>query len=484
VTDPSANPGVPPAQAPDPGFASTGLVPVEVYQSQILAAIRALPPTQLYLADAEGCVLAEDVTAGVPLPSFDNSSMDGYAVLAADLKGASEHSPVTLPVTTEIAAGDTGAFALVPGTAIRIMTGAQMPSGADAVVPVEQTDGGIARVAIRAEVGAGNAVRYVGGDAAQGETLIVKGTRLKPMHIAVAASAGRARVLVRPRPRVVVLATGNELAEPGTPLVPGRIWESNSYMIAAAAREAGAIAFRHAIVPDDPAGVLPTLEEQLLRADLLITTGGVSMGGEHDVVKAALSQLGTVTFQKVAMQPGMPQGFGTVGEDRIPIFTLPGNPVSAYVSFQLFVRPAIGALQDQLTQFLPTVSATLTGPLRSPAGRRSFLRGVLSEDKAQVTPLSGQGSHQIAALGRATALIVVPEWVVSLGEGDKAHVLVLPLSSGDIYQSPRPPYRCGLRPYIRRRRRIARSCARRLAPPREDRGSQSSAVATVGGKSR
>ena len=401
-------------------------MPVEVYQSQILAVIRALPPTELDLADAEGCVLAEDVTAGVPLPSFDNSSMDGYAVLAANLKGASEHSPVTLPVTAEIAAGDTRAFALAPGTAIRIMTGALLPSGADAVVPVELTDGGIARVEIRAEVTAGSAVRYAGGDALQGETLLVKGTRLKPMHIAVAASAGRARVLVRPRPRVVVLATGNELAEPGTPLVPGRIWESNSYMIAAAAREAGAIAYRHAIVPDDPAGVLPTLEEQVLRADLLVTTGGVSMGGEHDVVKAALSQLGTVTFQKVAMQPGMPQGFGTVGDDGIPIFTLPGNPVSAYVSFQLFVRPAIGALQDHRTEFLPMISATLTGPLRSPAGRRSFLRGVLSEDKTQVTPLSGQGSHQIAALGRATALIIVPEWVVSLGEGDKADVLVLP----------------------------------------------------------
>ena len=329
-----------------------------------------------------------------------------------------------------------------------------LPSGADAVVPVELTDGGIARVAVRAEVAAGNAVRYLGGDALEGETLLVKGTRLKPMHIAVAASAGRARVVVRPRPRVVVLATGNELAEPGTPLVPGRIWESNSYMIAAAAREAGAIAYRHATVPDDPAGVLPTLEEQLLRADLLVTTGGVSMGGEHDVVKAALGQLGTVTFQKVAMQPGMPQGFGTVGDDRIPIFTLPGNPVSAYVSFQLFVRPAIGALQGQLTEFLPMVSATLTGPLRSPAGRRSFLRGVLSEDKTQVTPLSGQGSHQIAALGRATALIVVPEWVVTLGEGDKADVLVLPLFLGDAHHSPDPRLaaasvrRCGL---LRRR---------------------------------
>jgi molybdopterin molybdotransferase len=399
---------------------------VEVYQSQILTAIRGLPATELALADAEGCVLAEDVTAAVPLPSFDNSSMDGYAVLASDTARASSDSPVTLPVAGEIAAGDIGSFALVPGSAIRIMTGAQMPSGADAVIPVELTDGGVNRVEIRNEVAPGNAVRYAGGDARQGEILLAKGTRLKPMHIAVAASAGRGRVLVRPRPRVVVLSTGNELAEPGTPLVPGRIWDSNSYMIAAAAREAGAIAFRHAIVPDDPSGVLPVLEEQLLRADLLVTTGGVSMGGEHDVVKVALSRLGTVTFRKVAMQPGMPQGFGTVGDDRIPIFTLPGNPVSAYVSFQLFVRPALGALQGVLTDFLPMVRATLAGPVRSPAGRRSYLRAVLSQDKAQVSPLSGQGSHQIAALSKANALVVVPEWAVSLKEGDTTDVIVLP----------------------------------------------------------
>jgi molybdopterin molybdotransferase len=402
------------------------MTPVDDYQSQVLAAIRALPPAQLALADAEGCVLAEDVAAAAALPSFDNSSMDGYAILAADTAGASAQAPVTLPVTGEIAAGDTGAFRLLPGTAIRIMTGAQLPVGADSVIPVELTDGGDARVQIRGAATPGGHVRYAGGDARQGEVLLPAGTRLKPMHIAVAASAGRGTVLVRPRPRVVVLSTGNELTEPGTPLVPGRIWDSNSYMIAAAAREAGAIAFRHAIVPDDAAGVLPALEEQLLRADLLITTGGVSMGGEHDVVKAALSSLGTVSFHKVAMQPGMPQGFGTIGDDRIPIFTLPGNPVSAYVSFQLFVRPALGALQGDLTGFLPMVSATLDSPVRSPAGRRSYLRGVLSVDKTQVTPLSGQGSHQIAALGKANALIIVPESTEFLKDGDAADVLVLP----------------------------------------------------------
>jgi len=400
------------------------LATVDAYQAAILAAISPLPPVSLELADAERCVLAEDVTAAVSLPSFDNSSMDGYAVHAADTTHSSERKPLTLEVTAEIAAGDTGAYQLASGTAIKIMTGARMPAGADAVVPVEWTDGGGKRVEVYRPVAAGNAVRYVGGDATEGETLLTKGMRLRPMQIAVAASAGRKVIKVRPRPRVVVLSTGNELTEPGTPLVPGQIWDSNSYMLAAAAREAGAVTRRHAVVPDDPAGVLPALEAQLSEADLLVTTGGVSMGGEHDVVKAALRELGTVAFRKVAMQPGMPQGFGTLGEGRVPIFTLPGNPVSAYVSFQLFVRPAIAALQDADDLRLPVARATLTGPVRSPEGRRSFLRGVLTG--GQVAPLSGQGSHQIAALGRANALIVVPEETTRLPEGETVDVLVLP----------------------------------------------------------
>jgi len=407
------------------GHAHDGpLIPVEQYRSAILAAITPLPPASMALADAEGCVLAEDVTAAISLPSFDNSGMDGYAVQAKDTISSSERAPTTLQVTSEIAAGDTGAYQISPGTASKIMTGARMPDGADAVVQVEWTDGGTDQVRVYHSVEPGNAVRYAGGDAVEGETLLSAGVRMRPMQIAVAASAGRRAVQVRPRPRVVVLSTGNELTEPGTPLIPGQIWDSNSYMLAAAAREAGALARRRSGVPDDPAGMLPALEEQLDGADLLITTGGVSMGGEHDVVKAALQKLGTVAFRKVAMQPGMPQGFGTIGEKRVPIFTLPGNPVSAYVSFQLFVRPAIGALQGAGDLALPSTRATLTSGVRSPAGRRSYLRGVLDGD--QVTPLSGQGSHQIAALGRANALIVVPEAETRLPEGNPVEVLVLP----------------------------------------------------------
>jgi molybdopterin molybdotransferase len=412
------------------GHGGEPLTPVEEHLAEILATITPLPPTELGLNDIGGLVLAEDVSAVSALPSFDNSGMDGYAVRVEDVAAATGEQPVTLPVTAEVAAGDTGAYALQPGTAIKIMTGAMLPHGTEAVVPVEWTDGGSARVSIRAGAEYGSSVRLAGEDAKAGEVLVTAGTRLRPMHVAVIAAAGRGSVLVRPRPRVVVLSTGNELAEPGTPLVPGRIWDSNSFMLAAAAREAGALAYRQAILPDHPDEVLPAIEDQLVRADLMVTTGGVSMGGEHDVVKAALQQLGTITFRKVAMQPGMPQGFGTIAlpaaGDRVPIFTLPGNPVSAYVSFQVFARPAIAALQGYDGLGLQKVQAELAGPLRSPAGRRSFLRGVLDRAAGKVTPLTGQGSHQIATLGKANALVVVPEWVVQMSGGDTAEVLILP----------------------------------------------------------
>ena len=406
------------------GHGDEPLTSVEDHLAEILGTITPLAPAELGLGDAGGLVLAEDVSAASPLPSFDNSGMDGYAVRVEDIAAATEEAPVTLPVTAEVAAGDTGSYALQPGTAIKIMTGAMLPHGAEAVVPVEWTDGGSTQVRIRAGAEYGQAVRLTGEDAKAGQVLVTAGTRLRPMHVAVIAAAGRGSVLVRPRPRVMVLSTGNELAEPGTPVVPGRIWDSNSFMLAAAAREAGCLARRQVALPDHPDELLPAIEDQLARADLMITTGGVSMGGEHDVVKAALQRLGTITFRKVAMQPGMPQGFGTV--ERVPIFTLPGNPVSAYVSFQVFARPAVGALQGDDGLGLETVRAELPGPLRTPAGRRSFLRGVLDRTRGLIAPLTGQGSHQVATLGKANALVIVPERVTAMSEGDTAEVLVLP----------------------------------------------------------
>jgi len=403
---------------------------VESYLSEVLATIRPVPARELRLDEADGGVLTEDVTAAWPLPPFDNSGMDGYAVLAADVATATPERPVTLPVSGEVPAGDTAHHDLAPGTCIRIMTGAPLPSGADAVVPVEWTDADRAdtrrRVTIRRPAEPGNAIRRTGGDAVPGDLLLAAGTRLGPVQLALLAAAGRGTVTARPKPRLTVMSTGNELIEPGQPVTPGQIWESNSRMLAAAAQQAGCLARRHPIVPDDKAAVLAAIEDALADTDLLVTTGGVSMGGEHDVVKAALHDLGTVTFRKIAMQPGMPQGFGVVGPASTPIFTLPGNPVSAYVSFQLFVRPAVGVLQGIDPERLAADRATLAAPVRSPAGRRSYLRGVLDSSAGTVAPVSGQSSHQLAALARANALIVVPDSVTELPEGADVDVLVLP----------------------------------------------------------
>lgn len=392
--------------------------PVDRHLADILATVRPLAPLEVEIEAALGAVLAEDVASPVPLPPFDNSAMDGYAVRAEDVAAA----PVTLPVIGDVAAGDGGLNALGPGLVTRIMTGAPLPAGADAVVPVEWTDGGTARARIDRPAPLGNAIRRAGEDVRAGDVVLREGARIGPAQIGILAGVGRRRVLVRPRPRVVVLSTGAELAEPGTPLGAGRIWESNSFMLAAAVREAGAEGFRAGSVTDDPKEFMDTLDAQLLRADAVITSGGVSMGA-YEPVKEALSPLGTVTFEKVAMQPGMPQGFGVVGPDRVPIFTLPGNPVSSFVSFVLFVKPALRAMQGLPAGPPPTVRAAVTAPLRSPEGKRSYLRAVLTRET--VAPVTRQGSHQLAALAGANALIVVPEDVTSLPEG--AEVEVIPL---------------------------------------------------------
>jgi molybdopterin molybdotransferase len=294
------------------------------------------------------------------------------------------------------------------------------------VVPVEQTDGGTEQVAISQAAAGGAAIRRAGGDAQPGDLLLTAGTRLGAVHLGLLAAAGHGAVTARPRPRVTVIATGNELVEPGGQLVPGQIFESNAIMLAAAARETGCPAVQYPIVRDDASAVLAAVTDALTSADLLITSGGVSMGGEHDVVKAALSTLGTVTFRRVALQPGMPQGFGTVGPAATPIFTLPGNPVSAYVSFCLFVQPALDVMQGIFRERAKRAPVILAESVRSPAGRRSYLRGVLDSDAGLVTPVAGQASHQLANLARANALIIVPEEVTSLEAGASVDVMELP----------------------------------------------------------
>ncbi len=400
---------------------------VDDHLADILGAVHPVEPIALALLEARGCLLAEDVTAPEALPAFDNSALDGYAVRYADLAGAAEDAPVTLPVAADIAAGASGFFSVRRGMCARIMTGAPMPAGADAVVPVEWTDGGTTRVQVRAAPEEGQGVRRQGEDVESGEVVLREGRRLAAPQLGLLAAVGRARVRARPRPRVVVLSTGAELVEPGDEARPGQIADANSYTLAAAAAEAGCLAYRHGIVGDDSRELLDAIEDQLVRADAVVTSGGVSAGA-YDVVKEVLSKLGTVSFERVAMQPGMPQGFGIVGSAGTPIFTLPGNPVSAYVSFHVFVAPALRRMAGLEPRALATSRAFLTARLTSPPGKRSFARAHLQPKHnvtPDVTPVGGHGSHLLADLAAANALIMVPEETTEIPGGTEVDVLAL-----------------------------------------------------------
>ncbi len=420
-----------------------------------------LEPIDLHLLEAQGCVLVEDVTVPVALPPFDNSSMDGYAVRVADIAEARAGSPRVLKVIGDVAAGDGTLPTVHPGETARIMTGAPLPPGAEAVVPVEWTDGGLGQgpatsmrahsadpsgstghVRVYQAAGTGAHVRRRGSDVAAGELALAAGTLLGPPQIGLLAAVGRARVRVRPRPRVVVLSTGSELVQPGEELGPGQIHDSNSFALAAAARDAGAIAYRVDAVADDAPSLRAAIEDQLVRADAVVTSGGVSVGA-YDVVKEALSGLGgpedpsseggadksgAVDFRKLAMQPGKPQGFGLIGAGRTPLLALPGNPVSSYVSFELFVRPVIRTLMGLEPVHRETVRARCAeGIARSPEGRRQFLRGRYEPGAGggTVTPVGGAGSHLVEALAHANALIVVPEEATEVAAGADVDVVLL-----------------------------------------------------------
>jgi molybdopterin molybdotransferase len=399
---------------------------VDEHLESCLEGVRPLDSIDLQLLDAHGCILAEDVVAQWSLPQFDNASMDGYAVQAEDVESATSDNPVELPVTGDIPAGRPSSVSLQAGTTMRIMTGAPIPQGADAVVPVEWTDGALAHVHVNRSVRPGAHVRRSGSDVVAGTEVLAAGTRLGPTQLGLLAAVGRDRVLCRPKPRVVVLSTGSELVEPGVPLEPGKISESNSFALTAAAKEAGALAVRVGIVEDDPRKLMDAIEDQLIRADLLITTGGVSAGA-YDVVKEILGRLGTVTFEKVAMQPGMPQGFGTVGPDATPIFTLPGNPVSAYVSFEVFVRPVLRRMLGVEPLFRPTVRAVCGQELHSPEGKRQFARGWLGVEEGRYVarPAAAQGSHLVNDLAHANCLMVIPESTTVVPAGGTVTVMVL-----------------------------------------------------------
>lgn len=399
---------------------------VDEHLSTILDGVRPLPPYEQPLLEALGLPICADVMSAIDLPSFDNSAMDGYACRLADVLDASREHPVRLPVVGESAAGQTKAYALSPGQSVKIMTGAPLPAGADVVVPIEWTDGGRATVSIVQTPRPGQHVRSRGEDVRAGDQLLEEGVVLGPRQAAILAAAGYASVKARPRPRVVVISTGSELREPGQPLGFDSVYDANSFALAAAARQADAIAYRVGIVSDDPQELTDTLSDQLVRADVVVTSGGVSKG-DYDVVKDVLSRLGTVQFTEVAMQPGKPQGFGTIGEDDTPIFTLPGNPVSSYVSFEVFVLPAIRRMMGKLPYRRPLVRATCTGGLSSPRGRKQYVRGSfeVTARGAQVSPVGGHGSHLIASLAQSNCLIVIPEATLDVEAGALVDVCVL-----------------------------------------------------------
>jgi molybdopterin molybdotransferase len=394
---------------------------VEEHQRVVTELIAARPATAADLRDAEGLVLAADVTAALSLPVFDNSAMDGYAVRADEVASATPESPVKLPVAEDIPAGRIDLPVLGPGSAHRIMTGAPIPAGATAIVPVEATDGRTDVVTITEPSPAGRHIRRAGEDVAAGTTVLRAGQVLTPAAIGLAAALGLNQLAVIPRQRVLVISTGSELVSPGAALRPGQIYESNSVMLAAAIREAGAEVVAAVTTSDDVEQFTAVLDQYAAESDLIITSGGVSAGA-YEVVKDAFGRAGDrgVEFVKVAMQPGMPQGTGRVA--GTPIVTVPGNPVSALVSFEVFIRPALRSAMGLPAPHRPRRSAALTETLTAPAGKRQFRRGVFDATTNTVASHGPAGSHHVRYLASANCLIDIPADATEVAAGTQVQV--------------------------------------------------------------
>ena len=395
---------------------------VEQHAKIIAGLLSPTPVTPVPLRQTAGLVLAGDLFAPIDLPPFANSAMDGYAVRAADV----QRLPVTLPVSQDIPAGRSDTAPLQPGTAARIMTGAPLPAGADVIVQVERTDAGFATVRIDSAPAPGVHVRSPGEDDRAGSVVLAAGSVVGPPQIGVAAALGFATLPVRRPLRVLVLSTGSELVEPGRNLQPGQIYESNSPMLAAGIDAVGAAASIEHFVADDVSSLRTALSRAATDSDLVVTSGGVSAGA-YEVVKDALTGRG-IEFAKVAMQPGMPQGaglFALTPERSVPIVTLPGNPVSAYVSFEVFLRPAIRAAMGHPDITRPVLRAPLAMAITSPAGKRQFRRGQLDTVAGTVAPWGGPGSHLLSWLAGADCMIVVGEDITHLDAGDEVEVWLL-----------------------------------------------------------
>lgn len=392
------------------------------HRAAVLALVAPLPAVQVPVGRALGLVLAGDVTAVVDLPGFDNSAMDGYAVRAAELVGATPETPTVLPVAGDVAAGDTTRHVLPVGHTMRIMTGAPLPLGTDAVVPVELTDGGSQAVALFLEPDAGRHVRLRGEDITAGSVVLRAGTRLGPGHLALAAAANVAELLVHPRPRVTVVSTGDELVAPGSALEHGQIVNSNHVMLCALVEAAGADVAAGVHLRDEVDAVRALVDDPPGAPDLVITSGGVSMG-VYDTVKEVLSADAGVEFVKVAMRPGMPQGAGLLGAHRTPVITLPGNPVSSFASFHVFVLPVLRRLAGLDPDADGSFEAVAEVGWGTVPGKVELTRVV--EANGRVTPSGGQGSHVLGALAGATALAIVPADVEHVAPGSGVRCIPL-----------------------------------------------------------
>jgi molybdenum cofactor synthesis domain-containing protein len=400
------------------------MVPLDEARRLVLDACPARAPVRVPTADALGCVVAEAVVAAEAVPPFANSAVDGYAVRVADVATV----PVELPVGATVAAGDAGDRPLAPGLAIRVMTGAPLPPGTEAVVMVEDTDrlGGGERVRISATVPAGAAVRDAGSDVAIGDEVLPAGTVVRPAHLGVLASIGAADIAVVPRQRVGVLSTGDELVEAGRPLGPGQIRESNKPMLLALVAQANAIPVDLGIAPDDEDALVAALENAGTTCDAVITSGGVSMG-DFDVVKLVLDRVGKMHWLQIAIKPAKPFAFGLLASGT-PLFGLPGNPVSSMVSFELLARPALRQMMGHTAIDRPRVAAIADEALgRRPDGKTHFVRvrtRFAADGRIHVTSTGGQGSHQLAATAGADGLAVVADGD-GVNKGGEVEVLLL-----------------------------------------------------------
>jgi len=401
-----------------------GLVPLETARETVLSQIHPLPPIELPLTDAFGCVAATDIKAAVDLPEFASSGMDGYAVRAADVASATPGSPAELTVVGRAMIGHRPEATVGTGEAVQIATGAPIPSGADAVVPIENTelpDDDLVR--LFEAVDEGRHVRPKGEDVQEGTVLVPAGKRLGAPELGLLANAGVPHPLVHPRPRVIVLSTGDELVPPTESPSFGQVRDANAYTLFGALREVGAIPVLAGIVRDDPEALKEAVFSYEIQADAFVSSGGVSVG-ERDVVKAAFFKHGDIAFSKVAMQPGMPQGFGFI--EGKPFFGLPGNPVSVFVSFEMFVRPAMLKMMGRGHLGRPEVSAVLTHDVKGPRDKTVFARVELARgaDGWRATPTGGRGSNLISTVARANGLAVLPPGVGTASSGEKVSVLL------------------------------------------------------------